>query len=80
MFEAYTKTAITFIFESTVGELSARQNSRQSYLILSPLLGLLWQKKIVGGWVNGNKKELPFRSFWNCFNIYLFWPLSFLVV
>lgn len=33
MFEARTKPAITFIFESTVGELSARQNSRQSYLI-----------------------------------------------
>lgn len=33
MFEAYTKTAITFIFESAVGELSARQKSRQSYLI-----------------------------------------------
>jgi len=57
MFEAHTKTAITFISESTVGELSARQSRRQSYLIWSPSSGLLWQRKMEGGWMNRRKRK-----------------------
>lgn len=69
MSEAHTKPAITFIFESTIGELSARQSSRRPYLIRSPSSSLLWQRKMGGGWVNGSKRKqlLPF-----CLKLFLY--------